>query len=590
MDLACKKRIMAAFLGGAMALCSAVSVCLGMPVSAIAEAADAAALYCADFEDGKNDFSGRGGVETLEIQSETAHGGSGALKVSGRTESWNGPQLPVSDILQAGTEYSVSAFAMTDHAGRLVLSCQYDDASGTTVYDNIMGMDNDGNWAEYSTKFSFPADAANMYLYFEADDAGAAIYVDDFMICEAADAAIEDIPALGDVYAGYFKIGTAISPATLASKPSMALLEKHFSGSVTLENEMKPDFVLDQAASQAAGEDNPQVTLASAKPVLDYCAEHGIPVRGHTLIWHSQTPDWFFKEGFADDGEWVSKETMIVRMENYIKNLMEALKTQYPTLNLYAYDVVNEAWTDQGTPRQAGSSKSEGPETSAWVRIFGDNSFIEYAFVYARKYAPEGCKLYYNDFNEYIPAKTDAIIAMANDLKEKGLIDGIGIQSHLDVQFPSAAQYSDALTKLAATGLDIQVTELDATTSDTSEAGLEKQAKYYRAIMDAILQHKDSISAVVFWGIDDAASWRGDRMPLLFTGDYTAKPAFYAIADAASGSDSETAGTTETTTTTTETTTTTVEKTAAGTTTTTTTTVTTTTTTTTVTTEPAKQG
>ncbi len=556
MNLARKKRILATFLGGAMALCSVVSALGGMSASAAAEAANGNVLYSADFEDGKNDFSGRGGVEALEIQSEKVHGGSGALKISGRTENWNGPQLPVSSILQAGTEYSIAAFAMTEGNSRLTLSCQYDDASGTTKYDNIMAMDNTGSWAEYSTKFSFPADAVNMYLYFEADDAGAVIYVDDFMISEAADVAIEDIPALSGVYADSFKIGTAIGTSTLASKPSMALLEKHFSGSVTLENEMKPDFVLDQAASQAAGEDNPQVTLASAKPVLDYCAEHNIPVRGHTLVWHSQTPDWFFKEGFADDGEWVSKETMIVRMENYIKNLMVTLKTEYPTLDLYAYDVVNEAWTDQGTPRQPGSSKSENPESSAWVRIFGDNSFIEYAFQFARKYAPEGCKLYYNDFNEYIPAKTDAIINMANDLKAKGLIDGIGIQSHLDVKFPSPAQYADALAKLAATGLDIQVTELDATTSDTSDAGLEIQAKYYSDIMNAIVQHKDSISAVVFWGIDDAASWRGDRMPLLFTGDYTAKPAFYAITGGESGTDSETAAVTTTTTRTTTTTTT----------------------------------
>ena len=92
---------------------------------------------------------------------------------------------------------------------------------------------------------------------------------------------------------------------------------------------------------------------------------------------------------------------------------MEGLATQYPDVDFYAWDVVNEAWLDDGNPRKAGSSKSEDSNSSAWVRIFGDNSFIEYAFQYARKYAPKNCKLYYNDFNEYMPGKTTAIYNMA---------------------------------------------------------------------------------------------------------------------------------------------------------------------------------
>ena len=116
---------------------------------------------------------------------------------------------------------------------------------------------------------------------------------------------------------------------------------------------------------------------------------------------------------------------MIQRMENYITNVMEALATQYPGVNFYAWDVVNEAWTDNGQPRTAGSNNVTNGN-SAWVQVFGDNSFIEYAFKFARQYAPEGCKLYYNDYNEYIDGKTNAICEMATDLKAKGLIDGIG--------------------------------------------------------------------------------------------------------------------------------------------------------------------
>ena len=120
---------------------------------------------------------------------------------------------------------------------------------------------------------------------------------------------------------------------------------------------------------------------------------------------------------------------------------------------------------------------------------------------------------------------------MAMELKEKGLIDGIGMQSHLDVGFPTASTYRKAIDKFASTGLDIQVTELDITTSDTSEAGLEKQAQMYSDIFDIYTDYADSISAVVIWGVTDDQSWRATRVPLLFDENFQAKPAYYSIVD-----------------------------------------------------------
>lgn len=559
------RRFLAAAVGMTM-FCTAVPVSLFTAWTA--DAADGAVLYSADFENGTNDFTARGTTETFEITTEKVHSGSYALKVNDRSSSWNGPQLALDSMISTGTEYVVTTYATTEwYCNSLTLSLQYDDASGNTTYSNVVSQTSDGSgWVEFNSKISFPSGSTNQYVYFECSDAGAAIYLDDFTLSEAPEVELEDIPALSEVYDGYFKIGTAITPSTLASKTQMKLVQKHFSGSITLGNEMKPDYVLDQEATlaymeQTGDDNNPQINLSACAEILQYCSDNNIPVRGHTLIWHSQTPDWFFKEGFTDEGDWVSKETMIVRMENYIKNYMEALETQFPNLNLYAFDVVNEAWTDNGTPREAGSSKSEDPNSSAWVRVFGDNSFIEYAFQFAREYAPEGCKLYYNDFNEYMPAKTNAIVEMATELKEKGLIDGIGLQSHLDVSFPSVSAYRTALEKFAATGLDIQITELDVTTSDTSEAGLEKQAQYYSDIFDAIVEYKDFISAVVLWGTTDDGSWRADRLPLLFNGDYTAKPAYYAIIDDVPplGGETTTTTTTEESTAPAETTTTTTE-------------------------------
>ena len=323
----------------------------------------------------------------------------------------------------------------------------------------------------------------------------------------------------------------------------MALAAKHFNGSVTVGNEMKPDSVLNKDACQAyveeTGDDtNPQISFAAAKPVLEYCRKNNIPVRIHTLVWHSQTPDWFFKENYDPEGEWVSSDKMLLRMENYIKNYFELLTELYPDIDFYACDVVNEAWMEDGNPRQPGEQGSSGSAKSAWVQVFGDNSFIEYAFTYARKYAPEGCKLYYNDYNEYMDGKMNAIVEMATDLKEKGLIDGIGMQSHLDARqsldasFPSVNAYNKALDTYSQLGLDIQVTELDATIPENSDDQYyDVQADYYKGIWDSIVAHKDYISAVIFWGITDDNSWRANQQPLLFDENFKAKPAFYAITD-----------------------------------------------------------
>ncbi|MGN0677488.1 MAG: endo-1,4-beta-xylanase, partial [Ruminococcus sp.] len=417
---------------------------------------------------------------------------------------------------------------------------------------SVLGTLQGSDWLTFENyKVSFTSDMTNVYIYFESGNTEN-IYIDDFSITKAPSVEIEDIPSLKEIYAPYFNIGTAIGTSTVASQPLKDLIDKHFDR-VTPGNELKPESLLDREACIEAGNDNPQISLANARTFLDFCRDNNLPVRGHTLVWHSQTPDWFFKENYADDGDYVSKETMLLRMENYIKNVMTTIAEEYPTVEFYAWDVVNEAWLDDGSVRKPGGYNID-TNTSGWVQVFGDNSFIEPAFEYARKYAPEGCKLYYNDYNEYIDGKTNAIYNMAMELKEKGLIDGIGMQSHLDVGFPTVSQYRKALEKFASTGLDIQVTELDITTPSNSESDLKKQAEMYDGIMQACVEFSDSISAVVFWGITDDGSWRATKYPLLFDADYKAKPAYYSIIDgldvpATSATTATTSETTSTTTT-----------------------------------------
>lgn len=521
------KKAISRILSGIM---STAMLCTSVPAVYAEDTTDV--IFESSFENDSDvsAFTGRGGVETISVTKDSAHTGDSSMMVSDRAKNWNGPQFLLDERCEAGVEYTVSAWVRTEWYNNVNLSMEYTDVSGERHYNNLKSAVSQGEWVEIpETKLSFSEDVKNVYIYFECNDT-ANIYIDDFRLAKAPVHQIEkDIPSLKEVYSPYFKIGTAVTTSELAPQSAKDLIDKHFN-SITLGNELKPESILDRNACIEAGNDNPQINLASARTILNYCRDNNVPVRGHVLVWHSQTPDWFFKENYADDGAWVDKDTMLMRMENYIKNVFEALAEEYPTVDFYAWDVVNEAWLDNGSARQPGGYNTN-PDTSGWVKVFGDNSFIEPAFEYARKYAPEGCKLYYNDFNEYMPQKTDAIVKMANELKEKGLIDGIGMQSHLDVNFPGISAYKQALAKFAETGLDIQVTELDATTSDTSEAGFETQAKYYSDIMDACVEYADHISAVVFWGTTDDKSWRASKSPLLFNEDFTAKPAFYSIVD-----------------------------------------------------------
>lgn len=514
-------------------------------------------------------WNGRGSAK-VELSTKYAHSGTTSLYVSGRTQLWNGATRSASDIMEAGGYYKVGTYVLYDgdqytDTQKFSINLQYDLNGKENYYTIATETANKGEWKYVGSEFTVPEGATNFYIYVQTGYTSAPkeqdlmnFYMDDAVGEHLPDPAIQDdIASLKDAYSDYFKIGCACAGSEFAQGATKDLIKKHYN-SLTLGNELKPDSVLDQALSQKyvaeTGDDTmPQISLNEADEILKFAGENKIPVRGHVLVWHSQTPDWFFKEGFQDDGDWVSKDVMLQRMENYIKNVFAALEEEYPTVNFYAWDVVNEAWLDNGVPR-TGGGQSENANYSGWVKVFGDNSFIEPAFEYARKYAPANTKLYYNDFNEYMPQKTDAICKMALELKDKGLIDGIGMQSHLDVGFPNVSTYKKALEKFVETGLDIQVTELDITTSDTSEAGFEKQAEMYKGIMDACVEYADSISAVVFWGTTDDKSWRAAKTPLLFNENYTAKPSFYAIVE---GKDPvvTTASTTETTAETTTTTT-----------------------------------
>jgi len=331
---------------------------------------------------------------------------------------------------------------------------------------------------------------------------------------------------LKDVYSSKFKFGNILNGSTVNNAAMKTIVLREFN-SITPENELKPDATI---VASGSTDDNVKVQLNNgAKAILQFCQDNKIPVRGHTLVWHSQTPEWFFRTGFTSSGAVVSAAVMDKRMESYIKNMFALIKSSYPNLNLYAYDVVNEASSESGGPRTAGN----GDGKSMWVQVYKDNSFIEKAFTYARKYAPATTKLFYNDYNEYIQAKRDYIAnSIVKPLKQKGLLDGMGMQSHLDVRtgsdpYPSPTLYGQAITIYKNLGVEIHVSELDATINDGNESYFTGQATYYKNIMNQILTNGGSaITAVVVWGIQDDQSWRKARKPLLFNASGAKKAAY----------------------------------------------------------------
>ena len=502
-----------------------------------------------DFEDGTQSWNGRGSA-TAERSTTYAHSGNASLYVSGRTQLWNGSTRSVSDIMEAGGYYKVGTYVLYDgdqysDTQKFSINLQYDYNGKENYYTIATETAKKGEWQYVGSEFTAPEGATNFYIYVQTGYTSAPkeqdlmnFYMDDAVGERLPDPTIQDdIASLKDAYSDYFKIGCACTGSEFAQGATKDLIKKHYN-SLTLGNELKPDSVLDQALSQKyvaeTGDDTmPQISLNEADEILKFAGENKIPVRGHMLVWHSQTPDWFFKENFDPNGAWVSKDKMTKRLENYIKTVMETLKKDYPDVEFYAWDVVNEAASDAGTIRDAGSN-NEVDGQSAWVKVYGDQSYIPLAFEFAKKYAPAGCKLFYNDYNEYSPNKQAYIISdILKPLVEKNLIDGVGMQSHISMSYPTIDLYKSAMQQYADLGLEIQVTELDVSEKSNEHANQLALAQRYQDVFKMYKEMKDSgvnLSAVVLWGITDSTSWIGGY-PLLFDKDYQAKPSYYAVID-----------------------------------------------------------
>ncbi|MBR5348687.1 MAG: endo-1,4-beta-xylanase [Lachnospiraceae bacterium] len=332
---------------------------------------------------------------------------------------------------------------------------------------------------------------------------------------------------LKTAYEPYFKIGVAMSRWNMHTKAHTELLKAQFN-SFTAENDMKPMYYLDTDACKKDPQKydlSPALTFENAKPYLDFAKENKIALRGHTLVWHNQTPKWFFYRNYNENAGLATRKTMLARLENYIHGVLDFVQTNYPGV-IYAWDVVNEA-IDDGDFRQ-----------SLWLRTVG-RDFVEMAFTFARKYAAPGVALFYNDYETALDWKRDLIIEyILEPLKAKGLIDGMGMQSHLLMDHPDFKDYQKALEMYGALGLEVQITELDMHNADPSEESMHALAMRYQELFKLLVEAKKSgkanVTAVTFWNLLDENSWlsgfrRETSYPLLFHGKCEAKEAYYKV-------------------------------------------------------------
>jgi endo-1,4-beta-xylanase len=300
-------------------------------------------------------------------------------------------------------------------------------------------------------------------------------------------------------------IGTAVNTDLLGSDPTYtAILDREFN-SVTPENAMKWESVERERGV---------LDFSAADRLVAHARAHRQIVRGHTLVWHSQLPAWLTSGTFTDD----ELEAILHR---HITDEVSHFRGR-----IYAWDVVNEAFNEDGTLRD-----------TIWLRQLGPG-YIAKAFRWAHQADPHA-KLYYNDYNlEAIGPKSDAALALVGDLRRHGVpIDGVGFQGHLGIQYPYPDTLGANLERFAAARVDVAITEADVRMPlPVTDEKLATQADYFRGMLNSCQAVRRCVSFTV-WGFDDQHSWvpgvfAGEGAATPFDESYRPKPAYFALRDA----------------------------------------------------------
>jgi endo-1,4-beta-xylanase len=282
--------------------------------------------------------------------------------------------------------------------------------------------------------------------------------------------------------------GTAIAAGRLSDSAYTTIANREFS-MITAENEMKMD---------ATEPSQNQFNYTNGDRILNWATSNGKRVRGHTLAWHGQQPGWM-------------QNMSGTALRNALLNHVTQVATHYKG-KVYAWDVVNEAFADDGR----GSRRDSNLQRTG-------NDWIEAAFRAARAADPNA-KLCYNDYNtDGINAKSTGVYTMVKDFKSRGVpIDCVGFQAHLGTSLPGDFQAN--LQRFADLGVDVQLTELDI-----EQGG--NQANMYAAVTNACLA-VSRCTGITVWGVRDSDSWRTGANPLLFDSSGNKKAAYTSVLNA----------------------------------------------------------
>lgn len=343
---------------------------------------------------------------------------------------------------------------------------------------------------------------------------------------------------LKDAFKGGFVIGAAINNDQITGKDALgdSILLQQFN-SISPENVLKWEVV----------HPRPDIyDFRLADKYVEFGLKNHMFIVGHNLCWHSQTPDWVFKD---EKGNPLTREALLQRLHDHIQVVVGRYKGK-----IGSWDVVNEALNEDGTLRQ-----------SSWMKIIGDDYIVK-AFQFAHEADPNA-QLNYNDYNLETPAKRKGAIALVKQLQAAGVpIAVVGDQAHLHLDGATAADEEATVTELAAAGVKVSITELDidvlpsawGQSADVSlnikenpklnpyPNGLPADvqqllAKRYADLFAVYWKHRDVVNRVTLWGVTDKDSWLNNwpvrgrtSYPLLFDREGKPKLAFDAVIKTAS--------------------------------------------------------
>ena len=364
-----------------------------------------------------------------------------------------------------------------------------------------------------------------------------------------------------------FSFGIVMNSRNLHDEAYKTLLGEECN-SVSFGNEMKAYSLLNKSASQKSEDGMPVMNYSTADKMVELAVEKGVKIRGHVLVWDAHMSDWFFREGYQTDGAYVDRETMLVRLEYYIEQVMTHFEEKYPG-TVYCWDVVNEAVGD-GTgeyvstdPRHV-RTKRNG-EDNPFYTIIGDD-YVELSFLYAKntveklkeKNPDVEIALFYNDYSTFYDKKRDAICELVTSINSyatdadgnyRKLCDGIGMQSYIGgygqqsgcMNKSDITRIKNAVTKFHSLGVDVHVTEMAVRNYDPAQA--EKHAQFCGELfqMYAELNAEETmISNITVWGYNDRPNLpktdygykQNGPYCGLFDENYEKKSSYYAVVEA----------------------------------------------------------